>query len=1328
MTVKPPSPSVGPLYRAILGTALALTAILAVLVAFGRAPGVIAEIPSFIVMAHGFIMLAAACVAFMALGRYRVLQDRSSYWTGLAFAAYSIFSVFYVLSWPGLHAAGTALIGHNPSAPGWNFLISQLVLGSLLIAAAAAGRPRGDSPRAPSSRWSLALCVAVVAALGALIVGRADILPAWVSGNTFTAVGLWGSRLAGLIMAVGAVASAHSYRRSGDRLVGYVALMQMLFAFADIISVAGGQRYDLLWYACRVGLVAGCLIVLFGLLWEYVGLYRREQDKSRELAATAEELREAKVLQEREATLLRLINEAPDAQALVRQAGVLLRDWFDCDAVGIRWRLGDDFPYLESRGFPEDFVEKENALCQRDEAGDIVRDANGLPALECMCGNILRGRTDPALPFFSPGGSFWSNNTTRLLATTTDTDRQARTRNRCNGQGYESVALVPLRFGETIYGLLQLNGKRSDRFSAEGIEFLERMARSLAVRLAQHESESERERLSVEARRRADELETTIRTIPAGVVILDAAGMPVRLNDAAQALFAWTEQEQRLPWGQRMHGRKPRNVGGEPVALEDLPAMRSLHGEVVSGVVFCIDCENEELWLLVNSAPLHSPEGALTGSVATFVDITELQRLTAEAQRLAEDLATTNEELAVTNEELVTVNRELQAAEQEAQRRAAELEAVLSSIGDGVAVYGLDGAIVSVSTSGTRILGVPEETLLQPWEERLRALDLRLPSGEYLPREQAPSTIALRGETVEGRLLRGRRGDGSEVWLSLTGAPVRDTEGAIICAVVSFSDVTPLMEVQRQAQELAEELAATNEELTATNEELSQAEQVARGRAEELEAAQGSLQAAWEELSEAQELAHVGSWYWDAQTDVTTGSDELLRIYGFDPATETMPDFQDQRGRCYPVEDWERVNAAVQATLATGVAYELDVRAIRHGKAIWVSTRGEVVRAADGRIVGLRGTVQDITERKRVQEELERQAALLDLGPVLARDPEDRIVYWGAGMQQLYGYTPQQALGEVVHDFLRTVHPESVAEIRRQIEEAGSWQGQLTHSTATGQRITVLSRQVAFRDDGGKLALILEVNTDMTELRRVQEELQQHRDRLEVLVAQRTAALEANQRRLRNLAAELTTAEQKERQRLATIVHDEVAQTLGAVKLHLGVVRNTYPDAAGDEMGYIAGLLDQATQQARSIMNELNPPVLQRLGLSEALRWWGSLVQERHGIAVHVDAPPQRLPLDNVVEVTLFQAARELIQNSLKHAQASKIEVTVQSADGRLEITVADDGVGFDPAGTETTAEGGFGLFNIHERMAYLAGECLVESTPGQGTRVTLRLPISAAQ
>ena len=106
-----------------------------------------------------------------------------------------------------------------------------------------------------------------------------------------------------------------------------------------------------------------------------------------------------------------------------------------------------------------------------------------------MCGNVICGRFDPSKPFFTKRGSFWTNSTTELLASTTEADRQARTRNRCNGKGYESVALIPLRLGAESLGLLQLNDQRKGMFSPETIDLWERLADNLAVALAKCRAE-----------------------------------------------------------------------------------------------------------------------------------------------------------------------------------------------------------------------------------------------------------------------------------------------------------------------------------------------------------------------------------------------------------------------------------------------------------------------------------------------------------------------------------------------------------------------------------------------------------------------------------------------------------------------------------------------------------------------------------------------------------------------------------------------------------------------------------------------------------------------
>ncbi|MCA1795724.1 MAG: hypothetical protein LC660_17985, partial [Desulfobacteraceae bacterium] len=159
-----------------------------------------------------------------------------------------------------------------------------------------------------------------------------------------------------------------------------------------------------------------------------------------------------------------------------------------CEALGIRLRKGDDFPYYEVSGFSDDFVASETHLCVEDLSGQLERDDIGNPVLECMCENVIRGRFDSSKPFFTEFGSFVTNSTTRLLAGTSEQDRQARTRNRCNGEGYESVLLIPLRTGGKTFGLLQFNDRQKGRFPQKIVEHLERIAGNVALALAQRES------------------------------------------------------------------------------------------------------------------------------------------------------------------------------------------------------------------------------------------------------------------------------------------------------------------------------------------------------------------------------------------------------------------------------------------------------------------------------------------------------------------------------------------------------------------------------------------------------------------------------------------------------------------------------------------------------------------------------------------------------------------------------------------------------------------------------------------------------------------------
>ncbi|MGB3212791.1 MAG: PAS domain S-box protein [Desulforhopalus sp.] len=179
--------------------------------------------------------------------------------------------------------------------------------------------------------------------------------------------------------------------------------------------------------------------------------------------------------------LLQVLHKENDRHNLARSVLKLMQEWSGCEAVGIRLQDGDDYPYLETRGFPAQFIRAETQLFTAGRQGAVAGDCNRDPELECMCGSVIRGRFSPDLPFFTQAGSFWTNSTSELLAILAGTDHPLHIRGHCNAAGYESVALIALQSGQQRIGLLQFNDKQKGRFDDRIIALLERLASSLAL-------------------------------------------------------------------------------------------------------------------------------------------------------------------------------------------------------------------------------------------------------------------------------------------------------------------------------------------------------------------------------------------------------------------------------------------------------------------------------------------------------------------------------------------------------------------------------------------------------------------------------------------------------------------------------------------------------------------------------------------------------------------------------------------------------------------------------------------------------------------------------
>ena len=207
----------------------------------------------------------------------------------------------------------------------------------------------------------------------------------------------------------------------------------------------------------------------------------------------AREARAGALAADERATALRLIElvgSAESTRAMMRAVTVFLRTWSGCDAVGIRLREGDDFPYYECNGLSDEHVAAESTLCTVDPEGRLVRDEAGRPVLECLCGAVIRGLVDPESPHTTAYGTFWTHSTSELLASLPASADPGAPRGRCRDEGYESVALVPLRHGDETFGLLQFNHRARGHFTPGLIALLERVAQSVAVAVARQEAEA----------------------------------------------------------------------------------------------------------------------------------------------------------------------------------------------------------------------------------------------------------------------------------------------------------------------------------------------------------------------------------------------------------------------------------------------------------------------------------------------------------------------------------------------------------------------------------------------------------------------------------------------------------------------------------------------------------------------------------------------------------------------------------------------------------------------------------------------------------------------
>jgi PAS domain S-box-containing protein len=217
--------------------------------------------------------------------------------------------------------------------------------------------------------------------------------------------------------------------------------------------------------------------------------------------------------------------------------------------------------------------------------------------------------------------------------------------------------------------------------------------------------------------------------------------------------------------------------------------------------------------------------------------------------------------------------------------------------------------------------------------------------------------------------------------------------------------------------------------------------------------------------------------------------------------------------------------------------------------------------------------------------------------------------------------------------------------------------------------------------------------------------------------------IEHRARQLQKLAMELSRTEDRERKRLAEILHDDLQQQLAAAKFHLGILGSRVKgDGTLQEItGRVNDLLKEAIEESRSLSHELSPAVLHQGDLGETLEWLAHQVQTKHGLRVHVEVRDRVNSPSEAMKTFLYKAAQEILFNVVKHSRVKEATLRLQRVREQLWLTISDKGQGFDPRALGKT--GGFGLLSIRERIELLGGRMKIKSAVGKGSTFLIAVP-----
>ncbi|MBK4734762.1 PAS domain-containing sensor histidine kinase [Noviherbaspirillum pedocola] len=339
--------------------------------------------------------------------------------------------------------------------------------------------------------------------------------------------------------------------------------------------------------------------------------------------------------------------------------------------------------------------------------------------------------------------------------------------------------------------------------------------------------------------------------------------------------------------------------------------------------------------------------------------------------------------------------------------------------------------------------------------------------------------------------------------------------------------------------------------------------------------------------------------------------------------------------------------------------------------------------------------------------------------PIFVTDTEGRLVFANPAMLRLMGLTREAALQHRASELFADAHGVDMIERDAALvmRDRASVSAEHTLRLPEGER-TYLTSKSPWLDSEGRLRGVIGIGTDISERKAAENSLRAREANLEETIARRTEAL-------RNMADHLETVREEEKRAIARELHDDMGAALTSLSMHLEGTYELFPDEPkwAERRAKIQSLLQSVVKTTRRIQTELRPTMLDLFGIKAAIHELADDFTASSGIACETSLPDEDITIGHKREIALYRMLQEMLNNVVKHAHATRVNIVLDVDEDRIALAVRDNGVGITPQQRDNAST--YGLRGLHERAAFMGGTVRIAAGQNGGTTVAIELPLA---